>query len=75
VAAFSPSLHLVVCYRQCPQWWLFCLSIDQNQSNIINPLLGLRAAADKRLILHKRHLRAAIDLLKQGIQEASAGVN
>lgn len=37
--------------------------------------LGLRVAADKRLKLHKRHLRGAIDSLKQGIQEASAGVH
>jgi hypothetical protein len=37
--------------------------------------LGLRAVADKRLRLHKRHLGDAIALLKQGIQEASTGVN
>jgi len=37
--------------------------------------LGLRAFADKRLRFHKRHLGDAIALLKQGIQEASAGVN
>jgi hypothetical protein len=37
--------------------------------------LGLRAAPDKRLRLHKRHLRDVVGLLKQGIQEDSAGVN
>jgi len=37
--------------------------------------LGLRAAADKRLRLHKRHLRDAIALFKLGIIGASAGVN
>jgi hypothetical protein len=37
--------------------------------------LGLRAAADKRKRLQKRHLRDAIVSLKQGIICASAGVN
>jgi hypothetical protein len=37
--------------------------------------LGLRAIADKRLRLHRRHLSDAIALLKAGIIEASAGVN
>lgn len=36
--------------------------------------LGLRAAADKQLRLHKRHLRDAINLLRLGIKSASVNV-